>query len=94
MFDLKPNQLSPEEQLAVDQFSAENEKRLDDLVISRMRDPDHVAEALQELIRTKSSAMDYLVNLVIGFGDKGINIANIKLDCMDWIREQIVGAGK
>lgn len=89
MFDLKPNQLSPEEQLAVDQFSAENERQLEELVVDRMRDPDFVALALKDLVQTGPETLDRMVNLVMGHGDNGINIANLKLDCMDWLRARI-----
>lgn len=94
MFDLKPNQLSPEEQLAVDQFSAENERRLEELVVDRMRDPDFVALALKDLMNANPETLDRVVNLVMNHGDKGIHVSNIKLDCMDWIREQLTRAAK
>jgi len=29
-----------------------------------------------------------MAELIMGRGDKSIHIANLKLDCMDWIRSQ------
>ena len=89
MFDLKPNLLSPEEQLAVDQFAAENERRLEELVMDRMYDPDFLARALKDLIQVNPETLDRMVNLVMNHGDKVINIANVRLDCMNWLRSQI-----
>ena len=95
MFDLKPNLLSPEEQLAVDQFSAENERQLEELVVDRMHDPEFVIMALDALLRDRSvTTCGRVADLIMGHGDKVVHIANLRLDCMDWIREQITGAAK
>jgi hypothetical protein len=89
MFDLKPNLLSPEEQLAVDQFEAIKEARIEEIVVDLMLDPISVFAALEALIRDSATTRGRMVDLIMGHGDKGINIANLKLDCMDWLRERV-----
>jgi hypothetical protein len=89
MFDLKPNLLSPEEQLAVDQFEAIKEARIEEIVVDLMLDPISVFAALEALIRHSATTRGRIVDLIMGHGDKGINIANLKLDCMDWLRERV-----
>lgn len=94
MFELKPNQLSPEEQLAVDQFSAEYERKVEELVIEEMRDPDCLIAALVLVLSDNVSTRTRMADLLMGNGDRDINIANIKMDCMDLIRKETVGADK
>ena len=89
MFDLKPNLLSPEEQLAVDQFEAIKEARIEEIVVDLMLDPICVIAALEALLRDSATTRGRMVDLIRGHGDKGINIANLKLDCMDWLRERV-----
>lgn len=96
MFDLKPNLLSPanllspEEQLVVDQLFAENEKRLDELALGRMMYRDNVAWAVSSILTGKDS-MNRMVDLVMRIGDDSINIANLRLACIEQLRA--VGPG-
>lgn len=94
MFDLKPNLLSPEEQLAVDQFAAKRWGHIEELVIEEMRDPDRLIAALVSVLGDNVTTRTRMAALLRGHGDRGINIANIKMDCMDLIREWIIGADK
>jgi hypothetical protein len=92
MFELNPNQLTPEEQLAVDQFAANNESRIEELVISRMLDPDCIIAAIKSLLETNPVTYNSLAALLMGRSDKAILIASIKLDCMEWMRRQFIEA--
>ena len=89
MFDLDTNQLSNEEQLAVDQFSALKESQIEEIVVDLMLDPISVAAALEALIRDSDATRGRIVDLIMSHGDRSINIANLKLDCMDWLRERV-----
>ena len=89
MFDLDTNQLSNEEQLAVDQFSALKESQIEEIVVDLMLDPISVAAALEALIRDSDATRGRIVDLIMSHGDRSINIANLKLDCMDWLSERV-----
>ena len=89
MFYIDPNQLTPEEQAAVDNFAALKESQIQEIVVDRMLDPDYVISAIESLVRHSATTRMRLANLIMGRGDKGIHIANLKLDCMDWLRERV-----
>jgi hypothetical protein len=89
MFDLEPNPLTPEEQAAVDNFAAVKESKIEEMVVDLMLDPICVIAALEALLRDSATTRGRMVDLIRGHGDKGINIANLKLDCMDWLRERV-----
>ena len=89
MFDLEPNQLTPEEQAAVDQFEGVKEARIEEIVVDLMLDPISVAAAMEALIRDSDTTRGRIVDLIMSHGDRSINIANLKLDCMDWLRERV-----
>jgi len=82
-------QLTPEEQLAVDQFAAVKESQIEELVVDQMLDPDCVVAAVQAVLKGNKSARDYMADLLMGHGDRVVNLAYLKLDCMDWIRRQL-----
>lgn len=94
MFDLKveqpinPPELSPAEQLAMDDFLRFREKRIADVVYTRMCDPEYVIDAIQVCLTDNITTQARMAELIMGRGDKSIHIANLKLDCMDWIRSQ------
>jgi len=94
MFDLRveqpinPPELSPAEQLAMDDFLRFREKRIADVVYTRMCDPEYVIDAIQVCLTDNITTQARMADLIMGHGDKSIHIANLKLDCMDWIRSQ------
>lgn len=94
MFDLKveqpinPPELSPAEQLAMDDFLRFKEERISDAVYTRMRDPAYVIDALQICLSDNLTTQARLAELIIGHGDRGIHIANIKMDVMNWMTHQ------
>ena len=94
MFDLRveqpinPPELSPAEQLAMDDFLRFREKRIADVVYTRMCDPEYVIDAIQVCLTDNITTQARMADLIMGHGDKTIHIANLKLDCMDWIRSQ------
>ena len=95
MFDLRveqpinPPELSPAEQLAMDDFLRFREKRIADVVYTRMCDPEYVIDAIQVCLTDNITTQARMAELIMGRGDKSIHIANLKLDCMGWIRDQV-----
>ena len=94
MFDLRveqpinPPELSPAESAAMDDFLRFKEERISDAVYTRMRDPEYVIDAIQVCLTDNVMTQARMAELIMGHGDKTIHIANLKLDCMDWIRSQ------
>jgi hypothetical protein len=89
MFNLEPNPLTPEEQAAVDQFKETKESQIEEMVVDLMLDPICVIAALEGSLRESDATCIRMADLIMGHGDKGIHIANLKLDCMDWLRERV-----
>ena len=93
MFDLieqpiNEPELSPVEQAAVDKFARLKDQRIEEVVMDRMLDPEYVVDAILTCLQDNVSTQKHFADLIMGHGDKSILIANLKLDCMDWIRAQ------
>jgi len=93
MFDLieqpiNEPELSPVEQAAVDKFARLKDQRIEEVVMDRMLDPEYVVDAILTCLQDNVSTQKHFADLIMGHGDKSIHIANLKLDCMDWIRAQ------
>lgn len=93
MFDLteqpiNPPELSPVEQAAVDKFARLKDQRIEEVVMDRMLDPEYIIDAIQICLKDNVSTQNRMADLIMGHGDKSILIANLKLDCMEWIRDQ------
>lgn len=93
MFDLieqpiNEPELSPVEQAAVDKFARLKDQRIEEVVMDRMLDPEYVVDAILTCLQDNVSTQKHFADLIMGHGDKLINIANLRLDVMEWIRSQ------
>ena len=92
MFELKveqpinPPELTEAEERAREQLKAKKEAWIEDTVSDRMRDQDWIIDALVSQVSDNKDTQNRLADLIMGHGDRSIIIANLKLDCMDWIR--------
>ena len=92
MFELKveqpitPPELTEEEERAMEQFSARKKIWVEATVSECMHDQDWIIDALVSQVSDNIDTQRRLANLMMGHGDRSIIIANLKLDCMDWIR--------
>ncbi len=95
MFELKveqpitPPELTEEEERARKQLQAKKEALIEDTVADRMRDQDWIIDALVSQVSDNPDTQNRLADLIMGHGDRSIIIANLKLDCMDWIRAEV-----
>ena len=95
MFELKveqpitPPELTEEEERARRQLQAKKEALIEDTVADRMRDQDWIIDALVSQVSDNPDTQNRLADLIMGYGDRSIIIANLKLDCMDWIRAEV-----
>ena len=64
------------------------ERRIEDAVYTRMRDPDYVIDALSVLISDNLMAQNSLADLVMGYGDMAVNVGNLRCDVRAEIRAQ------
>jgi len=94
MFELKveqpinPPELTEAEERAREQLQARKEVWIEDTVADRMRDQDWIIDAIQICLKDNVSTQNRMADLIMGHGDRSIIIANLKLDCMDWIRAE------
>jgi len=95
MFDLKvepsinPPELTEEEERAREQFSARKKIWVEDMVSECIHDKDWVVDAMISQLSDNQDTQNRMADLMMGHGDRSIIIANLKLDCMDWIRAEV-----
>jgi len=94
MFDLIEQpvdepELTQREKAAIEEVRRWKEKKIEDAVYMRMIDPEYVIDALQVVMADNAETMKYFADLIMGHGDRGINLANIRLDVRDWITHQV-----
>lgn len=95
MFELKveqpinPPELTEAEERAREQLQARKEVWIEDTVADRMRDQDWIIDALVSQVSDNPDTQNRLADLIMGHGDRSIIIANLKLDCKDWIRAEV-----
>jgi len=95
MFELKveqpinPPELTEAEERAREQFQAKKEAWVEDMVSECMHDQDWVVDAMISQLSDNQDTQNRLADLIMGHGDRSIIIANLKLDCMDWIRAEL-----
>ena len=93
MFDLieqpvNEPELTQREKAAIEEVQRWKEKKIEDAVYMRMLDPEYIIDAIQICLTDNITTQARMAELIMGRGDKSIHIANLKLDCMDWIRSQ------
>lgn len=93
MFDLieqpiNEPELSEKEKSAIEEARRWREHRVEDAVSSRMLDPTYIVDAIATCLSDNLHTQKHMADLLMGHGDRGITIANLKLDCMDAIRFQ------
>jgi hypothetical protein len=64
------------------------ERRIEDAVYTRMRDPAYVIDALSVLITDNPLTQTALSDIVIGHGDMAVNVGNLRCDVAADIRAQ------
>jgi hypothetical protein len=95
MFELKvepsinPPELTEAEERSREQFQAKKESWIEAMVAESMRDQNWIIDALVSQVSDNKDTQNRLADLIMGHGDISIIIANLKLDCMDWIRAEI-----
>lgn len=94
MFDLTEQpvnepELTQREKAAIEEVQRWKQRKIEDEVGIRLIDPDHVIDAIQICLGDNLHTQKHMADLIMGHGDNGINIANLKLDCMDWLRARI-----
>ena len=94
MFDLieqpiNEPELSQREKADIEDAQRWKDKRIEDAVYMRMRDPEYIIDAIQICLKDNVSTQNSMADLIMGHGDRGINLANIKLDVRDWITHQV-----
>ncbi len=94
MFELKveqpinPPELTQREKAAIEEIQRWKEKKIEDAVYMRMLDPEYIIDAIQICLKDNVSTQNRMADLIMGHGDRGINLANIRLDVRDWITHQ------
>jgi hypothetical protein len=95
MFELKveqpinPPELTEEEERSRRQFQARKEVWIEAMVAESMHDQNWIIDALVSQVSDNKDTQNRLADLIMGHGDISIIIANLKLDCMDWIRAEL-----
>lgn len=64
------------------------ERRIEDAVYTRMRDPEYVIDALSVLITDSQMAQNTLADIVMGYGDMDVHVGNLRCDVRAHLREQ------
>lgn len=93
MFDLieqpiNEPELSQREKADIEDAQRWKDKRIEDAVYMRMLDPEYIIDAIQICLKDNVSTQNRMADLIMGHGDRGIHIANIKMDVMNWMTHQ------
>jgi len=64
------------------------ERRIEDAVYTRMRDPEYVIGALAVLTTDSQSTQDTLVGIIMGYGDMAVHVGNLRCDVRAHLLEQ------
>ena len=64
------------------------ERRIEDAVYTRMRDPEYVIDALSVLITDSESAQKTLADLIMGYGDMAVHVGNLRCDVRAHLLDQ------
>jgi hypothetical protein len=95
MFDLRvepsinPPELTEAEERSREQLQIRKEVWIEAMVAESMRDRDWIIDALVSQLDNNLDTQNRMADLIFGHGDISIIIANLKLDCMDWIRAEL-----
>jgi len=94
MFDLieqpiNEPELSQREKADIEDAQRWKDKRIEDAVYMRMLDPEYIIDAIQICLGDYLHTQKRMADLIMGHGDRGINLANIRLDVRDWITHQV-----
>lgn len=95
MFELKveqpinPPELTEAEERARKQLQANKEVWVEAMVSECIHDKDWVVDAMISQLDNNLDTQNRIADLIMGYGDRSIIIANLKLDCMDWIRAEL-----
>lgn len=94
MFDLieqpiNEPELSQREKADIEDAQRWKDKRIEDAVYMRMRDPEYIIDAIQICLKDNVSTQNSMADLIMGHGDRGILIGNLNLDVMDCITHQV-----
>ena len=76
MFELDPPEPTPRRI----EDEKVNERRIEDAVYMRMRDPEYVIDALSVLITDNLMSQNTLADLVMGYGDMAVHVGNLRCD--------------
>jgi hypothetical protein len=95
MFELKvepsinPPELTEAEERAREQLQVRKEVWIEATVSECIHDRDWVVDAMISQLSNNPDTQNRTADLIMGHGDRSIIIANLKLDCMDWIRAKV-----
>ena len=64
------------------------ERRIEDAVYMRMRDPEHVIDALSVLITDNLMSQNTLADLVMGYGVMAVHVGNLRCDVRAHLLDQ------
>jgi beta-galactosidase/beta-glucuronidase len=65
------------------------ERRIEDAVYTRMRDPAYVIDALSVLITDNPMTQRALSNIIMGYGDMVVSVGNLRCDVRAHLLEQV-----
>jgi len=93
MFDLieqpvNEPELSQREKADIEDAQRWKDKRIEDAVYMRMRDPEYIIDAILICLGDYLHTQKHMEDLLMGHGDESIHIANIRLDVKAFIRDQ------
>jgi len=86
MFELPDTPPEPTPRQIADEKATE--RRIEDAVYTRMRDPEYVIDALAVLIADSESAQKTLADLVMCYGNMAVNVGCLRCDVGAYLLEQ------
>lgn len=96
MFDLlkqeqpiNPPELTRQQEEALAVMEDIRQVRIQSEVERRAIDPEHIIDSLIILLTDNPETGNRLADIILNHGDRNINISNVKLDILDWLKFKV-----
>jgi predicted Mrr-cat superfamily restriction endonuclease len=86
---INPPELTPTQEESLRVMEEIRQERIQREVERRAVDPEHIIDALIILLTDNPETGNRLAYIILNHGDRGINIANVKLDILDWLKFKV-----
>ena len=83
--DIYTTELTPAQEESIKTMEERQEASIQKEIERRMLDPEYIIDALSVCLKDNKDTGTRLADVILNHGDRNINLANVKMDLLDWI---------